>query len=228
MTTSVEPTSAFRASLPVLFGYIPLGIAFGVLFSELGFAWYYAMLMAVAVYAGAAQFMAVGLLAAGAGVVEIGIATLLLNARHMFYGLSMAARFPAGGFARPYLIFALTDETYSLLSSLPPKPRSSTIYVKIAALNQSYWVVGCTLGALLGAGLTLETAGLEFVLVALFVVLAIEQAYTVRAWRPFLIAGFSAAVAAIAVGAEQLLLVALGLTTVLLLLDRARRPVGER
>ncbi len=209
--------------MPVLFGYVPLGFAFGMLFGQLGYEWYFATLMSVAVYAGAAQFMAVGLLAAGTGILEIGLATLLLNSRHMFYGLSMAARFPPGGIARGYLIFGLTDETYSLLSSMPASLHPATAFnVSVTALNQLYWVVGCTLGAVLGTELPVNTEGLDFVLIALFVVLAIEQAKTVRQWRPFVLAAVAALAAVLVAGMEHMLVVALGLTTVLLILDWRR------
>src|SRR5690606_9162620 len=161
------PPALLPTTLPVLIGYVPLGLAFGVLFSELGYAWYYSTLMAIFVYAGAAQFMAVGLLAAGSGLVEIGLATLLLNSRHMFYGLSMARRYPARGAARTYLIFGLTDETFSILSSIPPARGTTDFYVKVTALHQLYWVLGCTLGALLAADLPFDTEGLDFVLTAL-------------------------------------------------------------
>lgn len=212
-----------------MFGYVPLGLAFGLLFSELGYAWYYATFMAVAVYAGAAQFLAVGLLAAGTGVWEMAVAVLVLNARHVFYGLSMAPRFPAGGLARGYLIFGLTDETYSLLSTLPPTLTPQTnLFVKITALNQGYWVAGCTLGALLGAELPLNTEGLDFVLTALFVVLALEQAFAIRAARPFVLALIAGVIAMLAVGADHMLLVALGLVSLMLLVDRYREGRNER
>src|SRR5690625_1465782 len=157
---------AFRATWPVMFGYIPWGLAFGVLFSQHGHAWHYATLMAITIYAGAAQFLAVGLLASGAGPLEIGIATLLLIARHFFYGLSLAPRFPKSGLPRLYLMVGLTDETYALLtSSNPPSPENATrFYVQVTALNQLYWVIGCTLGALLGAAFPLQADGLDFTL----------------------------------------------------------------
>ncbi|HEX5515882.1 MAG TPA: AzlC family ABC transporter permease [Gammaproteobacteria bacterium] len=222
MQTSHSFSAAFRATWPVLFGYVPLGLAFGVLFVQLGYPWYYATLMAATVYAGAAQFMAVGLLAAGAGLLEIGLATLLLNARHIFYGLSLAPRFPTAGLSRLYLMFGLTDETYALLtSSNPPAPEAAPrFYLQITALNQFYWIAGCTLGALLGAAITLDTRGLEFTLTALFVVLLVEQARAVRDPRPFLVALASGAVALFTVGSEHMLLVALGLATLLLFLNR--------
>jgi 4-azaleucine resistance transporter AzlC len=205
-----------------MFGYIPLGLAFGVLFAQLGHSWYYATLMAVMVYAGAAQFLAVGLLASGAGLVEIGVATLLLNARHFFYGLSLAPRFPKAGLSRLYLMFGLTDETYALLtSSNPPAPEAATrFYVQITALNQLYWIMGCTLGALLGAAFPLNTHGLDFTLTALFVVLAIEQAYAIRDPRPFLIATLSGLIAIALIGNQHMLLGALGIATLLLFLGR--------
>lgn len=201
-----------------MFGYIPLGLAFGVLFAQLDYAWYYATLMAVMVYAGAAQFLAVGLLAAGAGLLEIGTATLLLNARHFFYGLSLAPRFPKRGLSRLYLMFGLTDETYALLTaSQPPSAaKAARYYVQITALNQFYWVLGCTAGALFGAAMPLNTQGLEFILTALFVVLAVEQAYAIRDPRPFLIAIFSGLAAILLIGNQHMLLAALAIATVLL------------
>jgi len=217
---AAHPISAFRATVPVLFGYIPLGIAFGVLFAQLGYPWYMATAMGLVVYAGAAQFMSVGLLAAGAGIWEIGLATLLLNARHMFYGLSMAAHFPRGP-SRPYLIFGLTDETYSLLATAGPA--GAGFYLRVTALNQAYWVLGCTIGAWLGAGSGLDLRGLDFVLTALFVVLAIEQALTIREARPFLLAAGCTLLAWLALGSQHMLLAGLGLTTLLLLLDPHRR-----
>lgn len=207
-----------------MFGYVPLGLAFGVLFAQLDYAWYYATLMGLIVYAGAAQFLAVGLLGAGAGLVEIGLATLLLNARHVFYGLSLAPRFPPRGASRLYLMFGLTDETYALLASRKPPPAvaATRFYLLVTALNQAAWVAGCTLGALLGGALSIDTRGLEFTLTALFVVLVVEQVRAIRDPRPFLIALVSGAVALLVVGSEHMLLVALGLAMLLLFLGRRR------
>ena len=114
--TSVR-RAAFRASIPVLFGYLPLGVAFGLLFNALGYPWYYATLSGLVIFAGAAQFLSVGLLAAHAGLMSIFAATLFLNLRHIFYGFSFLHRFPERGWRRYYLIFTLTDETYSVLTA---------------------------------------------------------------------------------------------------------------
>ena len=110
--------NVFRLTLPILFGYIPLGMAFGVLFTtQLDYAWWVAPLMGLVIYAGSGQILAVSLLAANAGLLEVAVAMFVLNARHLFYGLSLLGRFRGAGWRKGYLIFGLTDETYSLLTS---------------------------------------------------------------------------------------------------------------
>ncbi|MCB1868243.1 MAG: AzlC family ABC transporter permease [Gammaproteobacteria bacterium] len=218
--------TALRASLPVMFGYVPLGMAFGMLFQDLGYPWYFATLMGVLVFAGAAQFMAVGLLAAHAGLLEVAVSTLALNSRHIFFGLSLISRYSCRGVKKLYLIFGLTDETYSLITGtpVPSHCRESDYYLAITALNQSYWVVGCTLGALLGRLIDLDTRGMEFALTALFLVLLIEQWNKLREPFPFLLAAVCG-LGALALFKEQMLLVSIALSVLLLIL---RRPHLER
>ncbi len=168
------PLSALSLTVPVAMGYIPLGMVFGFLFVQAGAAWWLAALASLVVYAGAAQYMMVPMLAAGAPLGAIALATLIVNLRHMFYGLSLLKRFPRRGWLRWYMVFALTDETYSLLTTLPSTaPHRQMAW--IAALNQCWWVLGATLGALIGAQARLGLAGLDFVLSALFAVLTVEQ-----------------------------------------------------
>jgi len=145
-----------------MFGYVPLGMAFGIL---------------LFVFAGAAQFMAIGLLTAQAGLLEVAVSTLALNSRHIFFGLSVLGRYRARGLKKAYLIFGLTDETYSLITSTEPRGQQDEqdYYLTITALNQSYWLVGCTLGAVAGSQADLNTAGMDFAMTALFLVLLIEQ-----------------------------------------------------
>jgi 4-azaleucine resistance transporter AzlC len=232
--------SALNKTMPVMFGYVPMGMAFGVLFSELEYDWYYATLMGVVIFAGAAQFMAVGLLAAGAGMLEVAMTTLLLNSRHIFYGLSLLKEFKVKGWRRWYLIFGLTDETYSLLTSLKQTKDKeergcdhdsgslSEEQLTITCLNQSYWVLGCTLGALLGELLgkngSFDTQGLEFTLTALFMVLVIEQYKAVRTLAPFLIAITCGAIALYFAQPQNMLLVSLSLTLALLLMKYRLKP----
>lgn len=219
--------TAFKATVPVLFGYIPLGIAFGILFNELGFHWVYATLMATVIYAGAGQFMAVGLLANHAGLMEVAITTLLLNSRHVFYGISLINKFKTNGWRKFYLIFGLTDETYSLLTGTrPPEDKDETdFYLLITALNHSYWVLGSTLGAILGANITIDTTGLDFTLPALFMVLAIEQYKTIRESRPFVMAGAVAFLSIWLFSRDNMLLMSILLSIiVLLVLRRGQKP----
>ncbi len=225
MSSESLPSSGFRLSLPVLFGYIPLGIAFGVLFSELGYHWLWATAMGAFIYAGAAQFLAVGLIANQAGLFEVFVAVFLLNARHLVYGLSLISRLGLRGWRRWYLIFALTDETYSLLTALERQAPSlrDRLQVRIAALNQLYWVLGCTLGAWLGSQLPLPTEGAEFALPALFMVLTLEQYRHVRKPLLFLLALLIGLVA-LFISPDQMLLISVLLAVSLLLMAKG----GER
>lgn len=218
-------------TLPVLFGYVPMGMAFGVLFVELGYPWYFSTVMGIFIFAGAAQFMAIGLLAAGAGMTEVLITTLLLNSRHMFYGLSLLQDFKVKGWRRWYLVFGLTDETYSLLTSLKPKDQGeidtqlqSEKQLCITFLNHSYWVTGCTLGALLGQAIQINTEGLDFILAALFMVLVIEQYKTVKQLFPFIIALFAGIATLFFAAPENMLLISLSLSLALLLVRYKVQP----
>ena len=219
---------AFKSSLPVMFGYVPLGMAFGVLFQNLGFAWYYAAAMGIFVFAGAAQFMAVGLLAAHAGLLEVAIATLVLNSRHMFFGISLLKRYHAKGFKKLYMIFGLTDETYSLVTSARsiPGEDDQNYYAALTAMNHSYWVAGCTLGALLGASVEFDARGMDFVLTALFMVLLIEQWKQIKNPVPFIIA-LACGLFSIWFFVEQMLLVAIGLSITILFATKSKIEVAK-
>ncbi|WP_029132138.1 AzlC family ABC transporter permease [Sedimenticola selenatireducens] len=220
--------AAFRASVPVMFGYVPLGMAFGILFQNLGYAWYYAPLMGLTVYAGAAQFMAVGLLAAQASLFEVAISTFILNSRHMFFGVSLLSRYRARGLKKLYLIFGLTDETYSLITSTHPPDGhdEQNYYLALTALNQGYWVIGCALGALFGASVQFDTSGMDFALTALFMVLMLEQWKKLREPYPFGVA-LLCGLMALWLFREQMLLVSIGLSIALLLLRTRIRQVAS-
>ncbi len=221
MMTTDTSTSALKLSLPVLFGYIPLGAAFGVMFSDLGYHWIYATLMGLVIYAGAGQFLAVGLLANHAGLLEVFVATLLLNARHMVYGLSLLSTLKLQGPRRWYLIFALTDETYSLLTMLQVKCEElrSRLQLQVAALNHAYWVIGCTLGAWLGGHIDYSTAGIEFTLPALFLVLTLEQYRAVRRPQVFALA-VAIGVLALVISPDNMLMLSIALAVSLLIMAR--------
>lgn len=227
------PPSAFRLTLPVLFGYVPLGMAFGVLFTaQLDYSWWVAPLMAITIFAGAAQILAVSLLAAHTDLLAVFIAILVLNSRHLFYGLSLLGRFSGAGWRKIYLVFGLTDETYSLLTSRPrgtDREAELKTDFRITLYNQSYWVIGCFLGAWLGSTVTFNSTGIEFALVALFIVLTIEQYKVLQQTLPLWIGASAAGIAVALLPAAHQLVGAIVLVTVALLVNyRAGRRAANR
>lgn len=168
---------AFKASLPVMAGYIVLGIGFGILLQSKGYAPVWAFLMSLCIYAGSMQYVAVDLLAGGASLIAAALMTVMVNVRHIFYGITMLERYKNTGRKKPYLIFSLTDETFSLVCSptLPEKVDEHQYYLYVSIFNQCYWVLGSTVGALLGELLPFSFAGIEFSMTALFVVIFVEQ-----------------------------------------------------
>lgn len=168
---------AFVASLPVMAGYLVLGMGFGILLQDKGYGWWWALLMSTTIYAGSMQYVAVDLLAGGASLLAAAMMTLMVNIRHLFYGISMLGRYQDAGKARPYLIFALTDETYSLVCAphLPDGVDEKKYYLYLSLLNQCYWIIGSVAGAAAGAAFTFNSAGIDFAMTALFVVIFVEQ-----------------------------------------------------
>ncbi|WP_280545830.1 MULTISPECIES: AzlC family ABC transporter permease [unclassified Halomonas] len=211
-------------TLPVMFGYLPLGAAFGILAIEVGIPAWGALLMSLLIYAGAGQFLAVTLLAAGAGLVEVAVATLMLNSRHLFYGLSLLRRFQGAGWRKPYLVFALTDETYSLLTTHASDAGLDHAQAfRVSLLNQLWWVLGSMAGVLVGTTLAFDSRGIEFALTALFIVLTLEQARRLRQWLPFTIALATGFGAMLLLPDRHLLLGAIGAASLVLLADYRHR-----
>lgn len=202
--------SVLSLSVPVAMGYVPLGMVFGFLFVQAGAPWWLSLLASIFVFAGAAQFVMIPMLAAGLPVASIAVATLVVNLRHVFYGLSLLDKLPVKPWARWYLVFALTDETYSVLTTLPAGT-STRQMVTVALLNQSWWVLGTLLGAVIGAQAQIELAGLDFALAALFAVLAVEQWRNADSAAPLWVAVLSYAIAW-TLAPQQALLIAIGLS----------------
>ena len=171
----------FSVTIPILLGYIPLGIGFGLFASQSGLPIIVSALMSIFMYTGAGQYLAVGLFAANASFSSIIITEILLNLRHIVYGLSLIREFDGLGKFKPYLVFALTDETYSILTNTkcPQNVDRKRFYLGVSALNHFYWVVGSLIGAFLGKILQSRTnidfGGIDFALTALFAVLFIER-----------------------------------------------------
>lgn len=169
--------AAFPLTFPVFIGYIFLGIAFGILSGSSGFHVGWAFLMSLLIYAGSMQFVTVSLLLAPYHFLSTVLLTLMVNARHLFYGLSMLNRYKDCGKLKPYLIFSLTDETYSLVCSAEPPEDVSRkwFFFFISALNHFYWVLGSVIGALVGNFLPINTTGIDFSMTALFLVIFVDQ-----------------------------------------------------
>ena len=176
-------TQALRYSFPVFLGYTTIGIAFGLLVTDAGYPWWLAPVMSVTMFAGAAQFIAVGLFAAGTTLWEAALIQFVVNARHIAYGLSMMTRLKDAGPVKYYLVFGMTDETFALLSSLPPaeeNPEQIRFMFLVTLLDQAYWVLGGLIGAAAGSIIPFSTDGIAFALSSLFIVLMIEQILRVR------------------------------------------------
>lgn len=166
-----------KITTPVFFGYIAIGIPFGLMLVNANYPWWFAVVISLTMYAGAGQYVAVGLFASGASLGTIAVTELMVNIRHIVYGLSLITKFRDTGKWKPYLIFALTDETYALMTScdVPEGVNAGEFYGVIAALNQFYWVLGSLIGAVAGTLIPFSFEGIDFALTALFAVLLIEQ-----------------------------------------------------
>lgn len=163
---------AFKSTIPVLAGYIVLGAGFGMIMkaNNIGAVW--AVLMSVFIYAGSMQYAAVGLITSGASLLSAAVTTLMVNARHLFYGISMIDKYKDAGIRMPYLIFSLTDETYSIVCSSKEDTR---FCFWVSLLNQIYWVCGTIMGSLAGTYMKINTTGIDFALTALFITVFTQQ-----------------------------------------------------
>ena len=180
---------AFTATIPVLCGYLFIGFAFGVMLRDIGFGSIWSFFCSLSIYAGSGQYLLVSLLAAKASLVTVAVMTLLLNCRHIFYGLSFLETFHAMGRRKWYMIFSLTDETYSVVCSggVPEGVDRKKYYFWVSLLNQLYWIAGGVAGALLGSVLPFDTTGIDFSMTALFLVVMTEQWKASRDHTPALV-----------------------------------------
>jgi len=179
---------AFLSSLPVMAGYVVLGAGFGVIIRSKGYSIAIACLMSVFIYAGSMQYVAINLLTGGASLLTSAFTTLMVNARHLFYGFSMITRYKNTGKFKPYLIFALTDETYSLVCSDQEDSKEQHLYYFLLSLmNQCYWIIGTLIGSVIGSIITFNSKGMDFALTALFVVIFIDQWQSAKSHTPAII-----------------------------------------
>jgi 4-azaleucine resistance transporter AzlC len=217
--------AAFPHTIPVLTGYLVLGAAYGILMDSKGFGLFWILLASVFIYAGSMQFVAVALLAAGFDPVGAFLMTLAVNARHIFYGISMLKQYRGLGNIKPYLIFSLTDETFSIVCSakVPENVDRKWFYFFVSLLDQSYWVIGSLIGGILGSMLSFNTKGIDFVLTALFVVIMINQWQSTKNHLPAIIGVISAIICRLVFGAGGFIIPAMIL--IIILVTALKKPI---
>ena len=220
---------AFKQSVPIMAGYIVLGMGFGVLLESKGYGVLWAIAMSVFIYAGSMQYVAINLITGGASLIATALMTLMVNARHLFYGISMLDKYKNTGKYKPYLIFALTDETYSLVCSgtIPEGVDRNKYYFLVSLFDQIYWVIGSVIGSVVGSVLNFNTAGIDFSMTALFLVVFVEQWKSTKD-HASAITGVAASVVCLLIfGAGNFVIPAMISITVILLLMRKFRKGSE-
>ena len=200
---------ALADTLPVLTGYLVLGFGFGILIQVNGFSLLHAFVMSLTIYAGSMQYVAIGLFTGGASLFTVALTTLMVNARHLFYGISMIEKYEGTGAGKPYLMFALTDETYSLVCSdngaLPEKHRKD-YYFFVSLFDHLYWITGSVLGVLVGSVVKFNSEGIDFSLTALFVTVFLEQWMSTKKHLPAIIGVVASVVCLMVFGSEKFLI----------------------
>lgn len=214
---------AFIATIPVLSGYLVLGFGFGIILKANGYGIGVAFLMSLFIYAGSMQYVAIDLLAGGASLITAAITTLMVNARHLFYGISMLDKYKNTGKRKPYLIFVLTDETYSLVCNENPQiseERRKDYYLLVSMFNQIYWITGSLLGSAVGSLVNFNSEEIDFALTALFLTVFMEQWMAVKNHTPALIGVGVSVICLVLFGGDQFLIPTMLVIFVLLCLQK--------
>lgn len=215
--------TVFLDTVPVLTGYLFLGMGFGILLTEkTGYGIGWSLCMSLFMLAGSGQYLAVSMIADHASIISAAIATFLVNARHIFYGISLIEPYKGAGKKKPYLIYALTDETYSLVTQNEPPEgmKRHTYCFLVSLLDHSYWLLGSALGSILGATLPISFEGVEFVLTALFVTMFVEQWLTHKNHIPAIIGVGATILCLVLFGKDVFLIPSMALIAILLTVSR--------
>ena len=169
--------AAFPHTIPILTGFCFLGLTYGVYMRAAGFSFWYPLLISLIVFGGSLQFVIVSMLLSPYAPVQTFLMALMVQARHLFYGIAMLDKYKGTGWKKPYLIFAMCDETFSVncAAEVPPDVDRGWFYFFVSLLDRFYWVAASTLGGLLGSVLHVNTEGLDFVMTAMFAVIFLEQ-----------------------------------------------------
>lgn len=216
--------TALVKTVPVMMGYVVLGLGFGILAEKNGYGIWWALAMSVFIYAGSMQYVTVSLLAGGASLITAALTALMVNARHLFYGISMIDTYKDAGRKKSYLMFALTDETYSLVCAgdYPEGVDAHKYCLCVSFLNQVYWVTGSVLGAWIGGAITFNTAGIDFAMTALFVTVFVEQWLSTRNHLPALTGVLASVLCLVIFGSEHFLIPSMIVISVILTLSKGK------
>lgn len=201
--------AAFIDTIPVLTGYLVLGFGFGIILKSNGYGILMAFIMSLMIYAGSMQYVAIGLLTSGASFITAALTTLMVNARHLFYGISMLDKYKNTGKRKPYLIFSLTDETYSLVCNDNPQipaDKRNDYYLFVSLFNHIYWILGSVLGAAVGSIVKFNSEGIDFALTALFLTVFIEQWLSTKKHIPAMIGVAVSVICLVIFGSEKFLI----------------------
>ena len=220
---------AFTATLPIMAGYLVLGLGFGIILKSKGYGAIWAFAMSTVIYAGSMQYLAIDLICGGAGLLTTALTTLMVNARHLFYGISMVEKYKNAGKAKPYLIYALSDETYSLVcvDMDMEEGKRNKFCLFVTALDQFYWVLGSVLGSLLGAVITFNPEGMDFALTALFVTVFVEQWLSTKDHAAAMVGVAASVICLVIFGSGSFLIPSMVAITLALTLMRKRQEAVQ-
>ena len=217
--------AAFPKTIPILAGFLFLGFSYGVYMNVSGFSFVYPMVMSAVIYGGSLEFLAVSMLLSPFATLQVFVVSLMIQARHLFYGISMLEKFKGTGLKKLYLIYGMCDETFSVnyVAEVPAGVDRGWFMFFVTLLDQIYWVAGATLGGLCGSLITFNTKGLDFVMTALFAVIFLDRLMSEKKHYTAVIGVLSALLCRIIFGADSFMLPTMGL--MLLLLTAFRRPL---
>lgn len=222
MTNKELVKNVIIKTLPVMAGYVVLGTGFGILLKVNGYGIWWALLMSVFIFAGSAQYVGISLISGGASLITTAMTIFMVNARHLFYGVAMIDHYKGAGKRKPYLIFALTDETYSLVCNgeSPEGVDKHKYWFWISFFNQSYWIIGSITGSVVGSLIKFDTTGIDFSMTALFVTVFVEQWLSNKEHRPALIGIIASVICLLIFGQEKYLIPTMILIVISLTLFR--------
>lgn len=222
--TRTELSFAWMQTIPVMLGYLCLGIAFGLMLQDAGYHFIWAFVCSLCIYAGSMQFVLVTLLTGGVDLIYAAIMTFFINGRQIFYGLPLLDSFKQMGKYYPYMVFSLTDETYSLLCSvkIPDELDKKRTMFLISLLDQCYWIIGSVIGAVAGQLIKFDTTGVDFSMTALFLVIVLEQWKETKSHVSAIAGGVVGVIALILLGPDRFLVPALAVVSLFLILMKGK------